>query len=195
MSHAPPSPTGLRPTLRQMMIVVLWAGLLFAITKRLLAWKAFGDRAEIACMTVPITLGTYALPLLAALIRGLDRRGPVRSWYVSSCMAGTSVVVGLAFLLQDPACIVLTGHPTMTFPLAPVLGVGCLWAAWHHAKITWPAACPICGQKALIPLAFPARPGLSRRRRATQRGWCATCGALFERDGKAPWRSRTAEGP
>ncbi|WP_435008762.1 hypothetical protein P12x_000026 [Tundrisphaera lichenicola] len=183
-----PLSTGLNPTLRQLMILVIWAGLLSAATRAVLQWRLFGDRPEILCMIVPIHLGVYPMPALAILLWAFDRPGKVRDWYRSSCMIGANLASGGLFLLQDPTCYALTGKPTQHFPMALFLGPICLLAGWHQWRAARPRVCPSCGLKSVIPIAHPARPRSKRLVNSGKRGWCASCGATFERMGKGAWQ-------
>ena len=101
---------GLRPTLRQMMIVVLWSAILSAGVRKLLDWQILGVRVDFDCVLIPILASSFPLPLLAILIRLLDVKGPVREWYRACCMAATSVVGAILFLAQDAVCFARIGN-------------------------------------------------------------------------------------
>jgi hypothetical protein len=174
-------PTGLKPTLRQLMIFVLFAALLAAMLRAMLRLGLLGDRIEIICLMVPITFGFYPAPVLAILLWFLDRRGHVRSWYCSMCLTVGSILAAAMFLLEEPACCFLTGKPTMTFPMGPLLGVGCVFGAWKQWVIARPGVCPHCGRRSVISIAWPIRPGSKRRVNLGKHGWCASCGLDLER--------------
>ena len=75
---------------------------------------------------IPFLASSIGLPLLVLLLRIFDTRGPVQDWYRACCVAGGSVLSGLVFLLQDPACYVLIGKTSMTFPMSPLVAAVCL---------------------------------------------------------------------
>ncbi len=183
-----PHPTGLKPTLRQMMIVVLWAALLTAGIRAAIHWQIFGDSPEMACVAVPINLGIWPMPLLAALIWLLDRPGQVRTWYRSVCMIVASFLSGILFSLQDLACYYLTGRPTLTFPMGPIASLVFFWCGWMQWQQATPRRCPSCERKSVIPVARPLRPGSKRMFNTGKCGWCAICGASCERESKEEWR-------
>jgi hypothetical protein len=183
-----PHPTGLKPTLRQMMIVVLWAALLTAGTRAAIQWRLLGDRPEFACINVPIHFGIYPMPLMAGLLWVLDRPGRVRTWYRSACMIAAHFQGGILFSLQDPVCYALTGRPTMTFPMGPIMalvGFSCGWMQWQTAR---PRQCPSCGRNSVIPIAHIVSPRSKRKFNTGKHGWCASCGVSCEREGKQEWR-------
>jgi hypothetical protein len=171
-----PRPTGLKPTLRQLMIFVLWAALVTAAAWEALRWNLFGDRPEIVFMTAPVYLGAVPPPLLAVLFWMLDRPGRVRSWYCSMCMAAGSGLMGSFFLLEDLACYVWSGKPTLSFPFNPLFGIACLFGAWKQWQLARPGICPKCGRRSVIIIAQPLYPGSLRLVNLGKRGWCASCG-------------------
>jgi hypothetical protein len=171
-----PRLTGLKPTLRQLMIFVLWAALLAAATRAMLRFGLLGDRIEVACLIVPIQLGFYPAPILVILLWLLDRRGHVRSWYCSMSLVAGGILAAALFLLQDPACYLLTGKPTMTFPMSPLLGLGCLFGSWKQWQLARPGVCLNCGRRTVISIPWPVLPGSRRRMNLGIHGWCASCG-------------------
>ena len=190
-----PLPSGLRPTIRQVLIFILWAALIMAASRALLGWGLLGHDVESYCMSIAMHVAGLPMFLLGMLILVLDRRGSVRSWYVSCCIGLLwSVVAATALVLQDLVCYLLTGRPTMTFPLMPCVG---LFLAWAGFKSQWrllrPRPCGACGRRAVVPNGRLAHPGRPWDRRAAREGWCATCGALYERVELAPWKPKFAE--
>jgi hypothetical protein len=181
-----PRPTGLKPTLRQMMVFVLWAALLAAATRAALD-TGICARVGFICLIAPILFGFYAAPFLLILLWLLDRRGHVRNWYCSMCLVAGGILAAALFLLQDPACYLLTGRPTLIFPMGPLLSVGCLFGAWKQWQVARPSVCPNCGRRSVITIAWPIRPGSKRRINLGKHGWCASCGGEFERKGMGAW--------
>ena len=53
-----PYPTGLKPTLRQLMIVVLWAALLVAPLRMFRRWGVFEGATEMVCLNVAFLIAT-----------------------------------------------------------------------------------------------------------------------------------------
>ncbi|HEX8199872.1 MAG TPA: hypothetical protein VF590_05255, partial [Isosphaeraceae bacterium] len=93
MDQDPHRPTGLRPTLRQGMILVIYFALLFtylAATVRsgLPDWSFVAQMLSFASLMTPMTL--------ALLYAFLDRPGPVRNW-----------IVNFASSLHIPALVIL----------------------------------------------------------------------------------------
>jgi hypothetical protein len=189
-----PRPSGLKPTLRQLMIFVLFTALLAAMLRAMIRFGLLGDRIEFVCMMVPITFGFYPAPVLVALLWLLDRRGHVRSWYCSMCLAVGSILAAIMFLIEDPVCYLLTGKPTMTFPMCPLLGIACVFGAWKQWQITRPSICPNCGHRSIITIAWPIRPESKRLVNLGKHGWCASCGLEFERKAAGEWRVKEMKG-
>ena len=183
-----PHPTGLKPTLRQMMIVVLWAALLTAGTRAAIQWRLLGDRPEFACITVPIHSRHLSDAPHGWLTLGARPSRP-RPYLVSLRLHDRGDFQGgILFSLQDPVCYYLTGRPTMTFPMGPIIalvGFSCGWMQWQTAR---PRQCPSCGRNAVIPIAHLVSPRSKRKFNTGKRGWCASCGASCEREGKEGWR-------
>jgi hypothetical protein len=75
-----PHRSGLKPTLRQLMIFVLWAALLAAAIRAMIRFGLLGDRPEIVFMMVPIMFGFNPSPVLAILLWLLDRPVWVNVW-------------------------------------------------------------------------------------------------------------------
>ena len=183
-----PHSSGLKPTLRQMMIVVLWVALLTAGARLAIRWHLLGGGPEMACMNVAICLGIYPMPLLAGLIWALDRPGRVRTWYRSVCMLSAALLGGVAYALLDPVCYLLAGRLTMLFPMGPILalvGFWCCGMQWRDAR---PRPCPSCGRNSVIPIAHPVRPNSRRAYNTGKRGWCASCNASCGRERREAWR-------
>jgi hypothetical protein len=189
-----PRPTGLKPTLRHLAILVVWAAIIFAAARFLIRLGGFNAPPPIACMTVSLLGGAYPMPVLAILVGVLDRRGPVRSWYIACILAGASFLGSALLILQDPVCFAICGRPTLICPLSTALGVLCLWASWRQWRLVRPAACSICGHRCVISVVRPLGPGSRRRFNGGTSGWCAACGARYERkDVRAEWRLAESE--
>ena len=163
-------PTGLGPSIRQVMIVVLWAALLLTVFRFAARWHFFHQPAPIFWLVVPVLVACYPMPWLALLLRLGDRPGPVRTWWVSACLATAGLVAGVSFLGQDLLCFLQSGQPTGTFPLAPLMGLMALWSGARQWQSLTPGLCPSCGRRSVI--------ALRRRRKPSIQGWCARCGAL-----------------
>jgi hypothetical protein len=188
-----PSRTGLKPTLRQMMIVVLWSALLTAAVRPLLRFGVLGFRVDFSCVIIPILAGSMALPLLIVLLRLFDTRGPVQDWYRTCCMVSTSILSGILFLLQDPVCFAVTGRTTLTFPMSPFIAAVCFWAGANQLRSMWPSRCVRCGRRAVISVARPARVSSRRLINTGKDGWCSNCGAMYQRKAKAAWELKPVE--
>ena len=181
------SPSGLKPTLRQMMILVVWAALLTAAARQALQWHLLGSDPGYVCITVPVFLGFYPMPILAGLLWLLDRPGRVRRWYCSTCMIAAHFLGGIVFSLQDSVCYLLTSHTTMFFPMGPFLAVIGFWCGWMQWQTACPRPCPTCGRRSVIPDAHLLNFRLQRKYNTGKHGWCATCGSEFEREGLEVW--------
>ena len=167
-----PSRTGLKPTLRQLMIVILWSALLSAAVRPLLRFGVIGFRVDFDCLMIPLLAGSMPLPLLILLLRLCDTRGPVQDWYRACCTASGSILSGILFLLQDPVCYVLTGKTSLTFPLSPILAAVFFLVGVIQLRSIWPKRCLNCGCRDVISVVRPARV-LSRRLINTGKdGWC-----------------------
>ncbi len=143
-------PNGLRPTLRQLMILVVHSALLFALVTPSLR----GGSLLIASIAVPLTP-----PLLAGLILLLDAPGPVKYWLVG--LIASPTLVGFVAWLDFVAMAMGTHGLDRVFPLLVllnVLGLSSLVLVFRRL----PGRCPECGKRSMLPLA--------------QLRWCATCG-------------------
>lgn len=157
-------PYGLRPTLRQAMIVVVFVAL---------AATLFRDvTPDVRTLLVPVSP-----PLLALLVVLFERTSPAKFW-----------LAGLLASLFPPAlaawCDLLAWrHGRGQVTLVPVLVVvNALGLAWiRRAARRLPGSCPACGLRSLLPLGRQSR-GMR---------WCASCG-FAER--AAPRRAEGAAG-
>jgi hypothetical protein len=181
-----PHPTGLKPNLRQMMIVILWSALLTAATRALIYSRLLGTTPESLCQNIPIYLGIYPMPILAGLLWVFDRPGAVRNWCCSNCMIAACFLGGVVYSLCDPICYVLAGKTTIIFPMWPIMwpimglvGFWCGWKQWQTARAR---DCPACGRRSIIPIAVATRLGSKRKFNTGKHGWCASCGANCERN-------------
>jgi hypothetical protein len=182
------TPLGLKPTLRQLMIVVVWAALMTAAARQMYRWGLYGTTIESYCQNVAIQVGIYLMPTLAILLWFLDRPGRVRGWYCSGCMIAAHFLGGFVFIFQDIVCYVLTGKPTMLFPMWPTIGLVGFWCGWKQWQTARPRDCPLCDHRSVIPIAVPLRPGSKRKYNIGKYGWCASCGAPCERNYDKEWR-------
>jgi hypothetical protein len=181
-----PSPIGLKPTLRHMMIVILWSALLLTVLRMMLGWGFFGAPPEVVCISVASLVATCPVILLCVLLLSLDRRGPVRVWYFSCCWAGGGFLAGASYLLVDLVCLALSGRPTVTFPLFPITALVCLLGSTMHLRTIWPRRCECCGRRAVIATGRAVRRGPLEWRNKVE-GWCAICGQAYEREGLRDW--------
>jgi hypothetical protein len=187
MQRHEPHPIGLKPTLRHMMIVILWAALVLAVFRMLMLGGLFVAPPQIVCLNVVMIVAAWPMLILAILILALDRWGPVRDWYFACCKIAWSALAGVMFLLVDPVCYFLYGQPSLIFPVLPLLGVACLWGGTMQVRAAWPGTCPHCGHRTVIATRGTVQ-GAARGRRNMIRGWCATCGAAYQREGMKDWQ-------
>jgi hypothetical protein len=143
-------PNGLRPTLRQLMILVVHSALLFALVRPFLR----GGSPLIASIVIPLTP-----PLLAGLILLLDAPGPVKYWLVG--LVASPTLLGFVAWLDVLAVALGTRVLDRAFPLLVLLNVLALSSLVLVFK-RLPKRCPECGKRSMLPLA--------------QLRWCATCG-------------------
>lgn len=146
-------PYGLRPTLRQMMIVVVFAALAAAV------FKATSELER--TLLLP-----FASPLLALAVAVLDRPGPAKFW-----LAG--LIASLFVPLLAATCDLAIWRSGVGGPV-PVVVLLCANAAGmiglHRVARRLPQVCPGCGLRSRLPLG----------RHAAGMRWCASCG-LTER--------------
>lgn len=186
-----PRPSGLRPTLRQLMIFILATALLIAAFRAMWRGGYLGNDTRSTCSGVAIFFAAYPMLLLGVLLLGLDRRGPVRTWYFACCWTGMSFISGASFLISDLASYLVSGQRPLIFPVSPILGVVCLWAGSKQLQAVWPRLCPSCGCRAVMAVARPLRPDQPKGQLTGQECWCATCGARFEKDATPGWQPTT----
>ena len=181
-----PLPTGLKPTIRHLMIVVIWAALMLAVVRLAPGLQGPGVAPEMAFMLVAISVGFWPMALLVSLLTILDRRGPVRGWYVSCCSVVGSFVNVAGMLLIDPVSFALSGRATPAFPMFPFCALVCLFAGVMQLRLIWPRRCLRCEGRGIIPTGrlIRCRPP---HETATFHGWCSRCGADYERESSKPW--------
>ena len=143
-------PNGLRPTLRQLMILVVHSALLFALVTPFLR----GGSLLIASIALPLSP-----PLLAGLILLLDAPGPVKYWLVG--LIASPTLAGFVAWLDFLAVEMGTHGLDRVFPLLALLNVLGLASLYLVSK-RLPRRCPECGKRSMLPLA--------------QLRWCASCG-------------------
>ena len=144
-------PNGLRPTLRQLTILIVHSALLFALARPFLR----GGSLLIASIVLPL-----APPLLAGLVLLLDAPGPVKYWLVG--LIASPTLAGFVAWLDFLAVELGTRGLGRVFPLLVllnVLGLASLILVFKRL----PRRCPDCGRRSMLPLA--------------QLRWCATCGS------------------
>ncbi len=147
-------PNGLRPTLRQWMILVVHSALLCALAAPFLR----GGAPLIASIVLPLSP-----PLLSGLILLLDAPGPVKYWLVG-LIASPTLACFAAWL--DVLAVEMGTHGLdrdfpLLFPLLVllnILGLSSLILVFKYL----PRQCPECGKRSMLPL--------------SQLRWCATCG-------------------
>ena len=156
-------PNGLRPTLRQLMILVVHSALLFALVTPFLR----GGSILFATIVLPLSP-----PLLAGLILLLDSPGPVKYWLVG--LIASPTLAGFVAWLDFLAVEMGTHGLDRVVPLLVllnVLGLASLFLVFKRL----PRRCPECGKRSMLPLA--------------QLRWCASCGfkamLQHERRGRA----------
>jgi hypothetical protein len=141
-------PYGLRPTLRHVMILVVFAAVVSALFR--------GAPGEVVTLVLPLTP-----PLLAVLVFVFERPSPAKYWLCG--------LLASMFVPAVAAWFDLTawryGEKTMVaLALVPVNGLALVWVGRFVRRL--PAACPGCGLRSLLPLG----------RRARGMRWCASCG-------------------
>jgi hypothetical protein len=186
--HVPmetPRAAGLSPTLRQLMILVLAVAALCAALASSYRRGFLGTTQDMVCLNLAFIVGIWPVPWLMLLLFLFDRRGPVRIWYISSLMAGGGFLTAAAFLLADPASYVLSGRFTLVFPLLPITGVVCLLCTIFAMRSVRPGRCLFCGRRSVISVATRFEPPRIRH----DTGWCATCGAGYEREKMGDWKA------
>ncbi len=183
----PPNRTGLQPTLRQMIIVVLWSALLVAPVRLFRRWGLFEGTTEMLCLNVAFLIATWPMLLLGVLLILLDRRNPVRPWYFSCCLAAGGFSTSAGFLLVEPICWAMTGHTTQVWPLLPLAGLICLLGAIMQTRVLWPGRCERCESQTVVATGKMARRVAPEYRNRFE-GWCARCGATSEREKGRPWQ-------
>ena len=179
-----PRAAGLSPTLRQLMILVLAVATICAVLVRSYRDGFLGNSPDMVCLNLAFMVGIWPVPWLMLLLFLFDRRGPVRNWYIGYLMAGGGFLTAAAFLMADPASWALSGRFTVVFPLLPITGVICLVSSIFAMRSVRPGRCVSCGRKSVISVA--TRFDSPRVRHDT--GWCATCGAGYEREKMGEWK-------
>ena len=180
-----PLPPGPSPTLRQMMILVLAVATICAALVSSYRHGFLGTTPDMVCLNLAFMLGVWPIPWLILLFFLFDRRGPVRNWYLSSLMAGGGFLTAAAFLMADPASYAVSGRFTLVFPLLPITGIICLVATIFGMRSVRPGRCLSCGRRSVISVDTRFEPPRIRH----DTGWCATCGAGYERENMGEWKA------
>ena len=189
-----PGPSGLKPTLRQGMIVVLWSALLVAAVRAMISWGLFVGPPEVLIMSIATMISVWPPMLLCLLLIVFDRRGPVGRWHVDLRQIGCSYLGIASFLLLEPACLAWAGRTSMIFPLFTILGLFGAWTNTMHLRSIWPKRCDRCGSLAVIATgSFPDRFGPIGGPRSSAGG--AACGTMFEKGHATVWQPSTPSIP
>lgn len=159
--HNDPHPSGLKPTLRHLMILVLWSALVFTGLRFLLRLGFFAGTPANVLINLVIAVPLFPAFLLGLLLLCLDRPGPVRGWYVTCCYNVWGLVNLAGFFLVDAVCFATSGHPTVMFPMLPILALLMAFAATRELGFVWPRRCQCCQCRAIIPL-WKVLPNLPR---------------------------------
>jgi hypothetical protein len=162
---------GLRPTLRQLMILVLFAAIVSSLTAPSLRGKSLWTNY----LLISMVLITSPL-VLAMLILFLDRPGPAKYW-----------LVGLVASLSWPAYVLWLDWFFLSLGewrngwiiclvIINLFGLGSLFRIYRKL----PKFCPACKEHALLPL------GRARNRFY----WCASCGSKGDQAKMADIRAK-----
>lgn len=173
------------------MVFVIWSALLLAAFRMMPGWWVFDVPPEIINLRLAFLVVILPMPLLCVLLRLLDRRGPVRSWYISCCGAGELFLIGASFVIVEPVNFALSGRSTALFRLLLFNGLISVCAGIIQLRTVWPRRCQRCGRRAVIATTFPTSEGFRRappERRRKAQGWCAICGQEYEREGSKAWQ-------
>jgi len=180
---------GLRPTLRHLMILVLYGAALCAVFT-----SSFRQMPPTLKGVIELfSFSVFFSPLILwILFRLLDRPGPVRDWIVGVLISLFLPCMAIHFTLT--IFVIRPGRHSMTFMIFTLLYVLFLtWYVLHHVVPTlWPSLCPTCGVRSLIPLKDRLRriPPVPQQTR-----WCASCGSKYRRQPSGAWEEVTAEDP
>jgi hypothetical protein len=148
---------GLRPTLRQLLILVLF----FALVSAVMVPPLKSGSYLIASFVLPFTL-----PILAVLILLFDRRGPIKFWLVGllaslflpAVVVWVDAMVAIALGPQITQWSVSSAQGIVILVILNSLGISVLFRVRRY----WPRRCPECRSRALLPLGRVQ--------------WCAACG-------------------
>lgn len=151
-------PYGLRPTLRHVMIGVVYVALASA-------WFR-GATPGVLTLLLPLSP-----PLLALLVLLLERPGPAKFWlagliaslFVPALVAWSDLV---ALMAWSDLSAQWSGPIEVVILLALVVNAAGV-AGLVRVATRWPRRCPACGLRSLLPLG----------RRARGLRWCVSCGA------------------
>ncbi len=181
-------PYGLRPTLRQGMILVLYAALVSA-------WLAAVPRASFRFKFHDIAFCLIlSVCMLGVLVRLLDRPGAVRSWISRTLLAFWVP----AFILRYDLGVLrrwLIGPYVVPGDWLFLLVLNPFLLRWLFVEVRQavPLRCPTCGRRAML-LQDPARRGGRVTRDVRE---CLACGGTFRKgdDGgwHAPWPAEPTE--
>jgi hypothetical protein len=164
------------------MILILGVATLLAAFVSLMKNQLLGDKPDLVCLNVAFFVASWPVPWMIILLFLLDRRGPIRNWYIARCLASWGLVAGIACLSADPVSWVLCGRPTIVFPILLVTGLVCLWALPNSLRSVQPGRCLRCRQKSVIAVATRIE-----RKITSDTGWCASCGAAYQRENLGKW--------
>jgi len=190
MQTRTPRTAGLSPTIRQLMILVLCVGMHLAAFTALLRDGFLGATPDQICGNAALFFAGWPVLWMIVLLFFLDQRGPIRSWYIARCFASWGLVAVPPLLLADPVSWVLCGRLTMGFPILAIAGLVCLVALPSSLRSVQPGRCVHCGRKSIIVVVTK----LDTRMIRHDVGWCASCGADYEREKLGQWMAMGSEG-
>jgi hypothetical protein len=186
---------GLRPTLRQGMILILWFAVLFAVLaehfksvcmiRRHHIMLRPGQFPEDENLILMFLLGLSPL-LLGQLVVWLDRPGPARAWLAMVCRSLCYLLFGGSLIWQalngwlndEP------GGSRVIYLISGVLFVGLFVHSLVHLC---PTRCPRCARRAVVPL---VRLFALEEPHTTPAALCVACGQHCTRKPGEPWSAR-----
>jgi hypothetical protein len=170
---------GLRPTLRHLMILCLHVAIVAAVFRSV--FTGIGQAPLEQKLDAALGMCLLNWFMLPALVLLLDRRGPARSWYalvVFNTFMMASIGAGGWLLFYAGVRPRLSFRNRLVEYAFPVLFVvACAQLVLDH----FPATCPVCRTRSLVPVE-----PVSRNR--PQIRWCARCLRRSYKDLHGQWR-------
>lgn len=160
---------GFRLTLRHQMILVAYFAALFAVLVPVV--EGSGPSAAFNAVLTTLLLSPW---LLAALELALDRPDPLKYWSAPLLQILFAPAVAVSYDLALFSGWVEQGTVSSILPTLLIKGV-CFGVFAVYLSAVYPAPCPSCGQRTLIPVFFL----WGRSLRTLRSRWCASCGAAF----------------